>query len=191
MVHPLKGRTFRLVGLVATLTIVAGIELAAGPFFVPRPPRVSPTLDDLKNVQPISPAEKPDISVFSEITERPLFSRSRRPPSPSEEPAADKPSPKAENYDLVGVLVSPDERVALLRRHNSQEIIRAVEGQQVGGWEVQAIKPTEVVLRRGDFSEPLKINDTRRKTAAPKPRNSKKRVKENDVKSAEPVTAEE
>jgi hypothetical protein len=181
MVYPLKRRAVRLVGLAAVLAGVAAVEFVAGPFFVPTPQRSMPGLDALEDPETITPAEKLDISAFSEVIERPLFARSRR-PSPPIEPVA-KTAPKAENFDLVGIIISPSGRVALLRPKRSDDVLRAVEGQQVGGWKIREINSTEITLERGDFSELLKINDTQRERVVPK--HQATRAKE--IRAAKPA----
>lgn len=175
-----KQRPFRLLGLAAGLAGLVAVELAAGPFFVPAPPKGGPVLDALEIAQTVSPVDTPDISAFSEIVERPLFARSRRPAPPDAEPAAQ--SARVEAFDLVGVISSPAGRVALLRKRQSEDVLRGLEGQEVGGWKIREIKPTEIVLERGDFSELLKINDTERKPVA---RKRKKTTKSTKKKEAE------
>jgi hypothetical protein len=68
-------------------------------------------------------------------------------------------APKPETFDLIGVMISPAGRMALLRTIATNEVVRAFEGQSVGGREVSAIEPTQIVLRRGDDSEVIKMND--------------------------------
>jgi hypothetical protein len=182
-----KRRALRLLGLATVIGGVVAIELAAGPLFVPRPPQSLPAFA-LKDGHAIAPIERPSISAFSEVLERPLFARSRRPPPPSVESAV-KRAPKAETLDLVGIILSPTGRVALLRSQQSEDVLHVVEGQHVAGWEIRTINSTEVVLGRGDFSELLKINDTRRRAKAPHrtPRGSTK----SSEKEGEPAGTDE
>src|SRR5690242_11447287 len=58
--------------------------------------------------------------------------------------------------DLIGVIISKDTRLVLLRTNSTSEVMRAVQGQNVGGWEARDIKPTQVVLQRGDESEVIR-----------------------------------
>jgi type II secretory pathway component PulC len=103
--------------------------------------------------------EKPAISTFSEFVSRPLFTPTRRPPPTRTEPNIARTAPKPENLQLIGVIISEDERMALLQTLTTGDVTRAVEGQTVGGWEVHAIKPAQVVLKRGNASEVVMIND--------------------------------
>ena len=125
--------------------------------FVPEPAPVSSPSANTP-VVPRSPPEKPAISTFAEIVNRRLFTRSRR-PAPKKELKVVADAPKPENLDIIGVMISPAGRMALLRTIATNEVVRAFEGQSVGGWEVSAIKPTQIVLRRGDDSEVIKMND--------------------------------
>ena len=159
-----KPQAIRLLGLSAVLAAIVAVELTAGPFFVPEPSGTLPSLETTEVAETISPVNNnPAISEFDEVVERPLFARSRRPPTPTSEPVAKASQP--ETYDLVGIILAPKGRVALLRKKRSDDVVRGLEGQEVGGWKIREIKTSEVVLERGDFSELLKINDTRRKPA--------------------------
>jgi hypothetical protein len=149
-----------LLGFSAVLAGVLALEIVYGPFFVPEARPVSSP--GAKNHPVVSsnepPPDKPPISTFAEIVERPLFAQSRR-PAPKKETKVAEAAPKPETFDLIGVVISPAGRMALLRTIATSEIVRAVEGQNVGGWEVHAIKPMQVVLRRGDDSDVLKLSD--------------------------------
>lgn len=184
MVH--KQSPSRLLGLTASLAGLVAVELVAGPFFVPEPPNGSPALDDLDVSQTVSFVDTPDISDFSEIVERPLFAQSRRPPEPDAAPSVQ--TSRVEAFDLVGVISSPAGSVALLRKKQSEDVLRGLEGEEVGGWKIREIKPTEILLERGDFSELLTINDTERKpaprTRKATPKTTKKKPEKTVSKAA-------
>jgi len=154
-----KQRIGSLLGLSAMLGAVLAFELMVGPFFVPEPPSVSLGSKTAVVSPSAPPPAQPDISAFSEIVARPLFAQTRRPVPPKAEVKVAENAPKPETFDLIGVVISKDGRMALLRTLSTSEVTRAVEGQNVGGWKVSDIKPTQVVLRHGDDSEVIKIND--------------------------------
>ncbi len=104
------------------------------------------------------PVEASDLSAFDEIVARPLFSPTRRPP-PARQQTVTATVVQPETFALIGVIISTEGRMALLRTIATDEVQRAVEGQSVGGWEVGAINPTQVVLQRGKDKEVIKIND--------------------------------
>ena len=65
-------------------------------------------------------------------------------------------------FNLVGVVISSNERVALVTRRRGGEILRLVEGQDVDGWRVDAIRPESVTLSAGEVTEVLKLTDAER-----------------------------
>ena len=178
-------RTIRLFTASAALAGIVAFEFMAGPFFVPEAPQEAPAIDGLADTPIASPGERPDISTFAEVTARPLFSPSRRPYEPSSEPKAGGVA-KTETFDLIGVTISPHERSALLRPKVSSEVLRVVEGQSVGGWEVRAIEPTQITLGRGNGgkdSTVLTINEKRKKFAGS---TQARPQKQSTVKQASP-----
>jgi hypothetical protein len=165
--RPHQRHTIRLLTASAALAGVVAFELTSGPFFVPDPPQ-EVTSVNLAADTPVTPlGARPDISEFAEVTARPLFSPSRRPYQPSEEPKVSIAN--TQTFDLIGVTISAAERSALLRtRTSNQGVVRVVEGQAVGGWEVRAIEPTQVTLGRangGEESTVLTISEKRKKYA--------------------------
>ena len=168
MTKALHHRIGPLLRLSALLAGILAFEITFGPFMAEPPPASSARAE--KPVESLSdtPLQNPAISTFAEIVERPLFTQSRRPP-PKKDTKVATAAQKPETFELIGVIISPAGRMALLRTLATSEIVRAVEGQTVGGWEVRAIKPTQVVLQQGDDSEVLKINDATAPPAAKNP----------------------
>src|SRR5262245_29440962 len=158
MIRP-RRRIGSLLGPLALLGAILAYEIMAGPFFVPE----RPTASSGANAPVVSPNQPPpvrrDISGLSEIVARPLFVQTRRPLPPKAQGKVAENEPKAEMPDLIGVIISKDTRMVLLRTNSTSEVMRAVEGQNVWGWEVRDIKPTQVVVQRGDESETIKINN--------------------------------
>jgi hypothetical protein len=167
MTKPLTHRIGPLLLLSALLAGILAFEIMYGPFMPEGPPASSALAE--KPVESLrgAPVEKPAISTFAEIVERPLFTLSRR-PAPKKDTKVAEAAPKPETFELIGVIISPGGHMALLRTLATSEIVRAVEGQNVGGWEVRSIKPTQVVLQQGDDREVIKINDA---TATPAAKN--------------------
>ena len=166
MTNPLYYRIGPLLRLSALLAGILAFEIMYGPL-MPEDPQASLSGRTEKPVDSLSdtPLQKPAISTFAEIVERPLFTQSRR-PAPKKDTRVAEAAVKPETFELIGVIISPAGRMALLRALATSEIVRAVEGQNVGGWEVHTIKPTQVVLRQGDDSQMLKINDAAASPAA-------------------------
>lgn len=105
---------------------------------------------------------------YEEVNARPLFSPTRRPPAP-EAPGAGA-APEA-SFTLVGIVISTEDRLALLEHGQPPRIERVFEGQQLDGWSVEAILPDRVVLRHGGTREEVRPRDAPpgRPTRAPAP----------------------
>lgn len=126
--------------------------------------------------------ELPPIDVFSETVARPLFMATRRPPEPEEVEAVLEPVAGVERnlFNLLGVVISEDERVALVTRRRGGDFLRLVVGQRIDGWLVVTIKPDSMTLSRDDETEVLKLTD------ATRPKRKKRRTK----KQPEPAELE-
>jgi type II secretory pathway component PulC len=157
-----KSPNYRIGALLRVSAMLAGIlawEITTDPIFIPEPALESGEVKSSVMIPNDTRLEKPAISTFSEFVSRPLFTPTRRPPPTKTEPNIARTAPKPENLQLIGVIISEDERMALLQTLTTGDVTRAVEGQTVGGWEVHAIKPAQVVLKRGNASEVVMIND--------------------------------
>ena len=155
-------RSRRPTALLLLLSLVLGYvvyaELRSGP--------AEPALVTEAAVAPkpaaVLPAEPafalPPLEEFSETVARPLFLPSRRPLAPAED--APKPAAVTRNlFTLMGVIISADERMALVKRRKTGEVLRLVEGQRVDGWLVEAIMPDRVTLRQGEATEDVVLKD--------------------------------
>lgn len=188
---PIKRRGTRLVSLSIILAGVVGLELVAGPFFVPETPQESPPLEVRANFPAVPVTEKPDVSAFAEVISRPLFAQSRRPQPPDAGPSVES-VPQDLNFDLVGVVLSPDGHSALLRPKGTGEMLRVVEGQTVAGWQVRSIKANQIVLGRGSANtdgEVIKLNEKREKSAFSNRAPPEKPVNSNPSSGASEATS--
>jgi hypothetical protein len=156
-----KSPNYHIGPLLRVSAMLAGIlawEIVTGPIFMPEAALKSVEVKSSVMIPNDTRLEKPAISTFSEFVARPLFTPTRRPPPTKTEPNIATTAPKPENLQLIGVIISEGERMALLQTLATGDVTRAVEGQSVGGWEVHAINPTQVVLKRGNASEVVMIN---------------------------------
>lgn len=176
-----------LLFVVIAMSLLAILEFMSGPFFVPQAARraVSQSLSDLSHG--IDPADDPRLEDFVETIERPLFNPTRRPL-----PKGAEAGPKTVKtpLELVGLVLSPGGRIVLLRRSTSDEVMRGLEGETVGGWKIVSIGTTDVELSSGGDRTKLTINETKR-TAREQPRVAKRSNKKPAAQEPEPKVVEE
>ena len=115
--------------------------------------RARPVVQDVSSLQAKAaeslPAPKapswpamPTKSKFAEIIDRPLFSSSRRAESAGTSVAASQ----SMGFSLLGVVISTDDPVALLKPDAGGEPLRARQGDEISGWRVARIEPDRVVI---------------------------------------------
>ncbi len=95
-----------------------------------------------------------------EVTERPLFFRSRR-PLPPEPPAVAEPRPEPQpplTFALVGTIVTGPTRVALVKPEKAASVELAV-GQSLEGWTLTTIDADRVMVRHGGTEQLLGLRD--------------------------------
>jgi hypothetical protein len=152
-----------LLGCSALLAGVLLLQLRTGP---PRSDvEVLPSPAATADVTSLAgkPAPFPPLQEFSEIVERPLFDGSRRPFEPPEPTAQTAVTPRPPpptpppRITLIGVVITPQSRSALLLDELRRELIRASVGTSVSGWELSEVSPEGVVLRQGQRTHRLDL----------------------------------
>ncbi len=135
--------------------------------------------DNSKQTMKIAPiALSPELSlppleeVYTETTARPILTPTRRPappPPPSTAAVAPKPAMKKGQFMLVGVTITKEKTIALLREVAGGKTLRAERGQVVNGLTVEKIDPEKVTLKFEDEREEvvLKIAAAPRFTPQP------------------------
>jgi len=104
---------------------------------------------------------------YAEMVARPIFSPARRPPSAA---MVDAPSvTSVGGLVLSGIVVSGDERFAIVLSGSPPKPVRIVEGQELQGWTVHAITADRIVLRNGEATRELRFQDRASGAAAKKP----------------------
>jgi hypothetical protein len=98
-----------------------------------------------------SPFRMAPLATFSDVLGRPLFSRTRR--------RTTSVALASSSFTLVAIVISAGERHALLGTGQPAKLSRVSEGQEIGGWTVEAILPEKVVVRRGDLREEVKVKE--------------------------------
>jgi hypothetical protein len=97
----------------------------------------------------------PPLSGYAEVTARPLFSETRRPPLE----AASLGDAQSATFVLIGIVISATERYALIEHGRPLHLDRAREGQELDGWTVMSVLPDRVLFQRGDRNLELKARD--------------------------------
>jgi hypothetical protein len=104
----------------------------------------------------VSPSGNPlwaiPISKLSATRDRPVFSASRRPRTPTVA-AAPEPSPVAAPvvaetppFALVGTIIGEDSRIAIFFDETSKTATGMKEGERASGWTLQTVKPRSTIL---------------------------------------------
>jgi len=111
---------------------------------------------------PMAPRlELPPLEQFAAIVERPIFTATRRsarrpPAAPSSEPASSGGLILG-RYQVIGVVVAPDNRMLLLKRLGGAETIRLKEGEEIDGWTLVDVTRDDVVLESGGRREKIEV----------------------------------
>jgi hypothetical protein len=121
---------------------------------------------DVPQIEPGEPIEN-----YAVITDRPVFNESRQPvigisDDQGEEDLSELDNVDAPDVELVGVVITPEVRVATLRVKDAPESLVAVEGQPLegdfGSWRVTRIEPRKALLESGSGEQvrlSLQIHD--------------------------------
>jgi len=150
---------------ILALALVAGIAAAVS-VMIPSPLSYmslsSGNAPDVK-VPNIPKARDPGaLTKYASIAERPLFNSDRKPdplPPPPAPPAPPKPQivlGDLNQLKLVGVILSGDNRIALVRRASAGTLTLRV-GDTLDGWKIEKIDAQGVGLSGGDRQDALRI----------------------------------
>jgi len=99
----------------------------------------------------------PRIATFSEIIERPLFSKDRTPPpEPKIIPAAAaKVLPL--RLQLEGVAITPEAKIAVIRDLSNNKMLRLEKGMKHQGWDLISVTATGATFKRGEQSQVITL----------------------------------
>lgn len=137
-----------------TLVGVVHLELSRGPDALePTAAQGSPASRAKPASQEPASFAMAGIGSYREVVERPLFLRSRRPPPEERRGSVVQPS----SFVLVGLIIVPDGRRALIQHGEPPRLQRVTVGQAIDGWSVESILADRIVVRQGDTEEELKL----------------------------------
>jgi len=151
--------TFALLGI----TVFLGISLTAQWFYLKNTNKTlsterTPTADTHQEENLASDIFKlPEVSQFAQMVERPLFMETRRPspPLPPGPPAKTEP-PAPVTFKLMGVLETPEGRMALIADAKGK-YKRFKLNDSIEGWEIASIKPDRLILQNAGTNEDLAL----------------------------------
>ena len=111
----------------------------------------------------------PPLQSYSAVTERPLFSPGRKPAPPE---LSSQPATNVSEFVLSGIVITDNEKVALIADAHAGSLARYREGQIVGGWKLTSIEQDRIVLERGATRQEIKLTDKSRAAVegVPQPR---------------------
>ncbi|MCU7932600.1 MAG: hypothetical protein KZQ90_17515 [Candidatus Thiodiazotropha sp. (ex Codakia rugifera)] len=98
------------------------------------------------------------ISSYAEITERPLFVEGRLPPAePEPKKAAARAPSKPLRLKLEGVAITPNNKVAIIRDLDSNQLLRVSQGMNKHDWKVESVDSSSATIVRKDVKLVLKL----------------------------------
>jgi general secretion pathway protein N len=111
----------------------------------------------------------PPLRNYVEVTSRPLFSQTRRPPPE----APRSPPAQASSFTLVGIVLSERGRHAIIEHGQPPRLDRVSEGQELDGWFIETIAASKVTIRYRNTSEEIKPKDKPARTPQSRPSQRK------------------
>jgi hypothetical protein len=161
-----------------TLLLLLGIGLASGIFIyqwhnpaevaVSQKPQSNASTEQKTNKTTLSQFSPPSLSAYQEITDRPLFREGRIPP---EEPEAQTKKPVARQaplkLKLEGVVITPKNRVAVIRDLNSNQLLRVAQGMSQNDWKLESVDHSSATVVRRGKKQILELNVEKDKNNKP------------------------
>ena len=117
------------------------------------------------------------VSKLSATRDRPLFSVSRRPPTPAA-PAAPTPTstvaspapaPETPPFTLVGTIVGGDSRIAIFYDETSKISSGVREGERASGWTLRSVDPRSATLEESGRVVTLALPEPSGEVGSPPP----------------------
>jgi hypothetical protein len=103
------------------------------------------------------------LKAYEEITERPLFVEGRLPPAkPEQKTSVVRRLSKPLRLKLEGVAMMPDNKVAIIRDLDTNELLRVSQGMKKNDWKVESVdSESATITRKGErLVLKLEIEDT-------------------------------
>lgn len=150
-------------GLAAAAALLAAWAAALLLLPAAPPPPVAPGAAEGAGLAAAAAVEELSAEAVRAISARPVFNVGRLPDPPPALPepvAEDEPPPPPppagpqtgllDELALVGIAISEEGRVALLRREGEERLLRVRPGDTIGEWQVVAVEQAAVVVAAGE-----------------------------------------
>lgn len=122
---------------------------------------------------------------FSEVLDRPLFSPTRRPPAEGAVAIASS-EPELE-VTLVGVIISSEEQIAIVKPKDGSRFLRLSVGDSFQGWTLDSIEPSRITFHRGNIEEHIELTYDL-PPPVQKPKRRKRKQRSQDPVQVQPET---
>ena len=116
--------------------------------------KLSAALPKISNL-PEESFSLPPMANFTEIVERPLFNETRRPFEPEVPPPQSAKGARPVkvlrklDWDLVGVVLTPQRRSALLWNRAKNKFMKVQQGAEFEGWKLEEVLKNKVIIVNG------------------------------------------
>lgn len=164
--RPSRLLTLVLAGICAVLVLVLGGQRwLAGDEPDADVIQVSPAGDGVASSLETRSFELPSRGEYAEVTARPLFNEDRR-PEESEGPAGGEGEAVAAEEEapadlppvsLTGVIITPEQRIAMMRNTESREYVTLKEGEPLEGWTLEEVSRRRIVFSNGGRQEEVAL----------------------------------
>ncbi|MEO3430517.1 hypothetical protein AAFN88_16785 [Pelagibius sp. CAU 1746] len=119
----------------------------------------------------------PPKNTYAQLATRPPFSELRRPPraKPAPKPVAQQqapaPLPKTvaePQVTLVGIVISAEKSIAMVRKPGAEELLRLAKGAELEGWRVESVLPDRLLLSHGEKVLELELTEAEQGSGGPR-----------------------
>lgn len=149
-----------LSGICVGLVLLLWYELTTqGSNYIERDQADGSTIDK-KNRRSNAGSNYPDISVFNEMIQRPLFNKTRLPfvvPESPQTVVKPKNTKKQEQLSLSAVVITPETQMAIIEKGKKKSLHRVSLGESIDGWVVESIKPHSIDIKKGNVRKILEL----------------------------------
>jgi hypothetical protein len=180
-----RSTTAVLAILCAGLGTVVAFELTGGLPLAPEVTAAPPTTPQLDWSRTPVEFEPPSRDELEAIAERPLFSPSRRPFVAAEAEPAAAPVRSLPPLQLIGVLLTEQQRTALIQAVGEGDPTWVREGHKLQGWQVEKIEQDRVHVRAGDRLEMVELRPDTAVPAKPRPKRRQADAKKTEASDEE------